>query len=49
MTYKDQIAIITYPKNGGAQSVFVRHHVEAGRKAGHVIVFCDGYARVHRA
>ena len=48
MNYKDQIGIITYPPEG-ANSNFVRWHVEAERTKGNVIVFCDGHARVHRA
>lgn len=45
---KEQIGIITYPKEG-ANSPFVRHHVELERAKGNIIVFCDGYARVHRS
>lgn len=45
--YSTQVAVITYPKEG-ASSNFVRFHVEAERSKGHVIVFCDGYARVHQ-
>lgn len=47
MNYNEQIGIITYPEDE-AQSNFVRHHVAYERSRGNVIVFCAGYARIHK-
>lgn len=43
MKYGDQIGVIVYG------SINARHYADLEIKRGNVIVWCDGYARIHKS
>jgi len=46
--YGAQIAVITYGK-AGRNEPFAAYHIAEAKAAGHTLVWCSGYVRIHRS